>query len=120
MSEGAMRLLLYKAALCLQEQPARMVPYSSISWLMETFTTNPVRLRRNKGGSVVHLANEAMLHSTPMGKGVPGFFPVTVICDFTREDLRGRGIFHTPASASVHDSETAGIPGSVQSKERKK
>lgn len=60
MSEGATRVLLYKAALSLQEQPARMVPYSSVSWLMETFTTNPVRLRRNKRGSVVHRANEAM------------------------------------------------------------
>lgn len=76
MSEGAMRLLLYKAALSLQEQPCsdgavfqRLMGHGNIY--------NQSRWIEKKQGGLCGppgRRGHVMLHSTPMGKGVPGFF----------------------------------------------
>lgn len=118
MSDGTMQILFHEATLSLWEQPTRMVPYSSVLWVMETFTTNPSLDSFKERGSVYHIANMAMsCYSAHHRKGVPWFFCHSDLWFHTRGTWRGEP-FSTVQPSHIHNSETTGIPGLVRCKDR--
>lgn len=98
MSEGATQLLLYKAALRLREQPCSHGAVFQRLMAHGNICSQPRRLEKKQGGALWSTWPTGPCHVArhTNGKGSSWVFPVTVICDFTREDLRGERDFPHP------------------------